>query len=131
VERDKEIRKGVAQIKAIKNFLSSNPRFLVDRNYISRSISDYTEVHYCVISRDHLIATDDPGFPVYAYDAFSEEMSTANDLPSVLRSLNSMEWLPVEGKDFKSQWVTNHAGGVTVYSEQFLLGPQAPNLITT
>jgi hypothetical protein len=131
VERDAELRKGVAQIKAIKNFLTANPRFLVDRNYVSRSISDYCEVHYCVISRDHLIATDDPEFPVYAYDAFSEEVPTANDAPSFLRSLNRMEWLPVEGKDFKSQWITSHAGGVTVYSEQFLLEPQAPNLITT
>jgi hypothetical protein len=58
-------------------------------------------------------------------------MSTANEAPAFLRSLNRMEWLPVEGKDFNSQWITSRAGGVTVYSEQFLLESQAPNLITS
>ncbi|MFZ0771599.1 MAG: hypothetical protein WAN08_09265 [Candidatus Sulfotelmatobacter sp.] len=56
-QRDSEIRKGIAQIKAIKSFLTANPGFLFERGYAQRSLNDYGKVQYCVVSRDHLIET--------------------------------------------------------------------------
>jgi len=121
VERDSEIRKGVSQIRAVKKFVSANPRFFVDRKYLPKLVSEYSEVHYCVISRDHLIATESSEFPIFPYDAFLAEMSSSKDTSSALKFLNSADWLPVEGKDYISQWITNRAAGVTVLSELFLL----------
>lgn len=121
VERNAEILKGVSQIAAIKRFLSANSQFLMDRGYIRRPLADYREVHYCVISRDHLIASRDGECPVYSYDAFYAEMSGPKDTTSILKFLNGMDWLPVEGKDYTSEWITNRAGGVTVIAELFRL----------
>jgi hypothetical protein len=131
VERDSEIRKGVSQIKAIKKFLSANPRFLVDRNYVAQAISEYREVQYCVISRDHLIASDDLECPIYSYDAFEAEMASFKDTSSGLTFLNSMDWLPVEGKDYTCQWITNRAAGVTILSELFLLKAFGASIATS
>jgi hypothetical protein len=120
-QRDSEIRKGIAQIKAIKSFLTANPGFLVDRGYVQRSLCDYGRVQYCVVSRDHLIETQDAEYPVYAYDVFESELSGSKDMASILVFLNSMDWLPREGEDFTCQWIADKVAGVTVFSELFLL----------
>jgi hypothetical protein len=73
-ERDSELRKGIAQIKAIKLFLTANPRFLAERAYLAKSLSDYQHIQYCVISRDHLIETQDREYPIYGFDVFESEM---------------------------------------------------------
>jgi hypothetical protein len=130
-QRDSELRKGIAQIKAIKLFLTANPTFLAERHHLARSLCDYQQVQYCVVSRDHLVETQDKEYPVYGYDVFEREMSGPKDIPSVLALLNSMDWLPQEGKDFTCQWIANIAGGVTVLSELFLLKERNASITTT
>jgi hypothetical protein len=130
-QRDSELRKGIAQIKAIKLFLTANPTFLAERHYLDRSLCDYQQVQYCVVSRDHLVEAQDKEYPVYGYDVFEREMSGPKDIPSVLALLNSMDWLPREGNDFTCQWIANTAGGVTVLSELFLLKERNASITTT
>ncbi len=120
-ERDKELRKGIAQIRAVRSFLSAGPGFLADRGYVRRPLTDYALVQYCVVSRDHLIETQDEEYPVYSYDVFENEMSGPKDMPSILAFLNSMDWLPREDEDFTFQWTADKVAGVTVFSELFLL----------
>ena len=120
-ERDKELRKGIAQIRAVRSFLSAGPGFLADRGYVRRPLTDYALVQYCVVSRDHLIETQDAEYPVYAYDVFESELSGSKDMASILVFLNSMDWLPREGEDFTCQWIADKVAGVTVFSELFLL----------
>jgi hypothetical protein len=125
-ERDKELQKGIAQIRAISSFLAAKPGFLADRGYVRRPLTDYALVQYCVVSRDHLIETQDAEYPVYGYEIFEREMSGPKDMSSILVFLNSMDWLPREGVDFTLQWIEDRVAGVTVFSELFLLIPRAP-----
>jgi hypothetical protein len=129
-ERDSEIRKGVSQMRAIRSFLTANPRFLADRHYVADSLSEYRKIQYCVVSRDHLIESQDWECPVYGYDAFGDEMSGTKETPSALDFLNSMNWLPEEGRDYRCQWITNIAGGVTILSELFLLADAKASIST-
>jgi hypothetical protein len=129
-ERDSEIRKGIGQIKAIKSFLTANPRFLAERHYVADLLPDYRNVQYCVVSRDHLVESHDSECPVYGYDVFESEMSGMKDTPSALDFLNSMDWLPREGRDYTCQWITNAAGGVTILSELFLLADPKASMAT-
>jgi hypothetical protein len=124
-QRDSEIRKGIAQIKAIGAFLAANPGFLAKRGYVQRSLSDYVRVQYCVVSRDHLIETQDAEYPIYGYDVFESQMSGSRDMASILAFLNSMDWLPREDEDFTFRWIADRVAGVTVFSELFLLTPHA------
>ena len=78
-------------------------------------------MQYCVISRDHLIGTEDKEFPIYGFDVFESELGQPKDIGLVLTFLNGMDWLPREGEDFTCQWVSHTVGGVTVSSEIFLL----------
>lgn len=120
-ERNSEIKKGVAQIKAIKSFLTANPSFLADRKYAKKALSSYDQIQFCVVSRDHLIETDEADFPIYGYDAFRRAIADPGNIAEGLSSLNSMDWLPREGEDFKMSWFSNTAAGVTILSELFEL----------
>jgi hypothetical protein len=53
-ERDREIRKGVGQIEAIRKFLEAHPSYLMDRKFVTKNLTGYNVVHFCVVARDHL-----------------------------------------------------------------------------
>jgi len=131
LQRNSEISKGIAQIKAIKAFLIANPSFLSGRQKIHKPLNEYTHVQFCVVSRDHLIASDDNDFPVFAYDAFEHRMAGESTTPEALEELNSMNWLPREGRDYRCEWIRAEAGGVTVLTELFKLNTLDQALITT
>lgn len=121
LQRDSEIRKGIAQIKAIKAFLTANPRFLADRGKLAKQLTEYKHVQCCVVSRDHLIASHETDLPVFGYDAFEHYMSGTKTAPEAITALNKMDWLPREGEDFRCEWTRNAVGGVTTLTELFLL----------
>jgi hypothetical protein len=129
-ERNSEIKKGVAQIKAIKSFLTANPTFLADRQYAKKPLSGYDHIQFCVVSRDHLIETEEADYPIYGYDAFKRAITAPGQIADGLALLNSMNWLPREGEDFKIDWLHNTAAGVTVVSELFLLTEATQSIIT-
>jgi hypothetical protein len=129
-ERNSEIKKGVAQIKAIKSFLTANPTFLADRKYATKALSGYDHIQFCVVSRDHLIETEEPQFPVYGYDAFKRAIAAPGNIAEALCLLNTMDWLPREGEDFKIDWLSNTAAGVTILSEIFFLTEATQSIVT-
>jgi hypothetical protein len=129
-ERNSEINKGVAQIKAIKSFLTANPTFLADRKYATKALSGYDHIHFCVVSRDHLIETEEAQFPIYGYDAFKRAIAAPGNIVEAFGLLNSMDWLPREGEDFKIDWFSNTAAGVSVLSEIFLLTEATQSIVT-
>jgi hypothetical protein len=129
-ERNSEIRKGVAQIKAIESFLTANPTFLANRQYATKALSEYDHLQFCVVSRDHLIETEEARFPVYGYDAFKRAIAAHGNIAEELSLLNSMDWLPREGEDFKIEWHSNTAAGVTILSEMFLLTEATQSIVT-
>ena len=131
LQRNSEIRKGIAQIKAIKSFLVANPAFLSDRGKMRKPLNEYSHIQFCVVSRDHLIPSDETGLPVYAYDVFEDRISGDMDTPSVLADLNGMNWLPTEGRDYKCEWIRSEAGGITVLTELFQLSTRGQALVTT
>jgi hypothetical protein len=129
-ERNSEIKKGVAQIKAIKTFLTANPTFLADRQHVKKVLSGYDQIQFCVVSRDHLIETEEADYPIYGYDAFKRAIAAPGHIADGPALLNSMEWLPREGEDSKIDWLSNTAGGVTVVSELFLLTEATQSVVT-
>ncbi len=117
-------------MKAIKSFLTANPTFLADRKYATKPLSDYDHVQFCVVSRDHLVETEEAQFPVYGYDAFKRAIAAPANIAEALCLLNSMDWLPREGEDFRIDWFSNTAAGVTVLSEIFFLTEATQSIVT-
>ncbi len=50
---DAEFLKGIQQLARIKLFLESNPTYLKNRGAVSRELSDYRNVHFALVGRDH------------------------------------------------------------------------------
>ena len=116
---DHEISKGVSQIAAIRSHLIAHPMLLADRGYVSRELTDFNSVEFCVVSRDHLIESQDKTVPVFGYDAFLRALSGLMPTPNALEYLNSMRWLPKTGEDFRVEWNVAAVGQVKIISETF------------
>lgn len=120
-DRDEEFLKGVGQLRRIQRFLSSNPRYLADRGKLSRSLSDYSEVRYLLIARDHFVWVDpDKAYPAIEFETFKRAVSKAATLHEALAQLLTFDWLPVEGRDFTVKSQVARASGVSIESEIFL-----------
>src|SRR5947199_206600 len=65
LRQDEEFRKGIEQIKAIKQFLQENPAALVERRITRVPITEFRSVHYAVIARDHFLWNDPAVVPVF------------------------------------------------------------------
>jgi len=118
-ERDKEVLKGFSQIDAIRSFVESNPKHLVDRRYIAWDISHFKRVHYCVVARDHMIEPPPDAAPIYSYGAFAAQLSENSSTANMLGFLEGLDWLPMEGTDFSVRFERHYAGGVAVDSEVY------------
>ena len=130
LERNSEVRRGVAQIKAIRTFLTANPAFLSDRGRIRKPLNEYKQIQFCVVSRDHLLVSNENDIPVFAHDAFEYQISGEAKTLDALAELNSMNWLPVEGTDYRCEWTKGEAGGISVLTELFMLNTSAQTLTT-
>lgn len=120
-DRDEEFLKGVDQLRRIERFLSANPKYLLERGKVSRSISDYSEVRYLLLARDHFVWVDPAAaHPVIEFEAFKRAVCKAATLHEALLGLLEFEWLPVEGHDFAVTFQVARANGVSIESEIFL-----------
>ena len=63
-------------------------------------------------------------------DAFKRAIAAPGSIAEALGSLNSMDWLPREGEDFKIDWLSNTAAGVTILSEIFFLTEATQSIVT-
>jgi hypothetical protein len=120
-DRDEEFLKGVDQLRRIEGFLSGNPEYLFERGKVSRSMSDYSEVRYLLLARDHFVWVDPAAeYPVIEFEAFKRAVCKAATLHDALAELLEFEWLPVEGRDFAVSFQVARANGVSIESEIFL-----------
>src|SRR5262249_9641659 len=117
-DRDREVTKGVAQLKAIKGFLSENPGHLNSIGRLPRSLAGYTNVHYLLVARDHWLwiePSDDVA--IVEFDAFLRGVSGSASLEAGIISILTYDWLPVQNRDFNVTYETAMVGGVGIQSE--------------
>lgn len=119
IAADQELRKGLAQLAKVRDFLSKNPDHLSLRGVATGSLETY-DVHYLLVARDHFKWIEPPeGLAVVAYDPFKLMLSDATDLKSGIAGLLKFHWLPVEGRNFRVQFTPFEANGVTIEAEVF------------
>jgi hypothetical protein len=119
-DRDEDFLKGVNQLRCIEKFMCENPRYLADRGKLSRSISEYSEVRYLLIARDHFVWVDpNEAYPVFEHENFKRAMAETDTLHGALQQLLTFDWLPVEERDFTVKFETSRANGVSIESEIF------------
>jgi len=119
-DRDKDFLKGVDQLRSIERFLSQNPSYLVERGKLSRSLSDYSQVRYLLIARDHFVWVDpDKAYAVIEHETFKRAVSKEGTLHQALNLLLNFDWLPVEERDFTVRLKRSSANGVSIDSELF------------
>jgi hypothetical protein len=120
LDRDEEFLKGVTQLRGVQRFLKSQPRFLVDGDWLSAALDAYSEVQYLLIARDHFAWVDpDADFPVVEHEVLKTLLRKHSDLRSVVTEILSFNWLPVEGTDFLVRFESAEANRVVVESEIF------------
>ena len=120
-DRDEEFLKGVGQLRRIERFLSGNPKYLLERGKVSCSMSDYAEVQYLLLARDHFVWVDPAAaYPVIEFETFKRAVCKTGTLLDSLAELLKFEWLPVEGRDFTVSFQVARVNGVSIESEIFL-----------
>jgi hypothetical protein len=123
-DRDEEFLKGVDQLRRIEGFLADNPAYLADRGKVSRPLSDYRQIRYLLLARDHFVWVDpDKAYPVVEFETFKRAVSKAGTLHEALAQLLTFEWLPVEGRDFTVKFEVARVNGISVESEIFHAPP--------
>jgi hypothetical protein len=117
IQQDNEILKGITQGERARDFLNKNPKHLQNLEILTRSLSDYANVHHVVIARDHFIWADPANVPVMEHDTFRKMLAESNDLDAGVSELLKFDWLPIEGKDFHVEFGAIHANHVTIELE--------------
>jgi len=116
--KDAALEEGFRQLKDVRGFLERCPDFLSDRGILQRGQRPY--LSFAVIARDHLTeTTDQDDMWIAEYDALLWALNGSNNLADTIRKLRSLEWLPVEGRDFVVQFAPANLAGVTIESEVF------------
>jgi len=119
-ERDREVLKGITQLKSIRDFLVPHPEHPNSIGKLPKSLAEYRNVHYLLIARDHWLwieAAD--GIAIVEFEAFLRGVSHSADLEAGVSAVLSYEWLPVESRDFSVRYETAMVGGVGMQSEVF------------
>ena len=120
--RDVELDEGFRQLRDIREFLEGNPDYLVKRGVVESG--HQPNLSYTVIARDHMSYNVPQEGPWSAeFDAFIWALKKSGTLTEAIRQLQSLEWLPVEGRDFTVSFESSSVAGVTIHSETFHLPP--------
>jgi hypothetical protein len=120
IDRDKEVEKGLSQLRLIRTYARENPDFLRKKEKLPRSLSEYKHVHYLLIVRDHWFWVDpEDSIAIVDFDAFLVAFKSSENLQETVTGLLTYEWLPVEGRDFTVEWATASVHGVLLESPLF------------
>lgn len=120
IARDDEVLKGFDQLRKIRQFLEKNPSHLVTIGKLSKPLSEYENVHYAVIARDHWIwvpQSDDGA--IFTYDAFTASIGRSSGLQNAVDDLLTYDWLPLEGRDYRIAYDKSFANGVEIETETY------------
>lgn len=120
LKREKELEKGIKQLKLIRQYGRQHPEFLLERGKLSRSLSDYKAVHHVLLVRDywHWIEPDD-SIAVLDFDEFLAQFRESTSLNDLMTALLSYDWLPVEGRNFSVDYTTTAVNGAMIESALF------------
>jgi hypothetical protein len=112
--RDEELRKGVAQLRSIRDYLLKTSDFLKRRGVHA------TGLCYTLVGRDHLvwIPPEDELF-LCEFDALIWILQNSQNLDDGIRQLKTYDWLPVEGVDFVVRHERVAVAGVSIETEVF------------
>ncbi|WP_144312500.1 hypothetical protein [Terriglobus saanensis] len=116
-ERNREIEKGVRQVRFIRDFLNTHPDYLLKQGKLERSLNIYDSVSFCVLCRDYIgdIASGD--VPIFSYIAFKNFLKNGESLPAAIAHMKSDAWLPSQGRDFTYGLYTHNSNGVMISTE--------------
>jgi hypothetical protein len=120
IDREKDIEKGVEQLKLIRSFSRKHHDFLQQRRKLPQSISDYANVHYLLVSWDywHWIEPND-GIAIVDFTALLAALNKGDDLHTTINKLLEYDWLPVEGRDFEVRPAMSSTNGASIESMLF------------
>ena len=120
IARDKDVEKGLSQLRLIQAYARKHPDFLKERGKLPRSLKDYANVHYLLVVWDHWfwIGPQD-GIAIVHFDALIPELKKSTNLQSLVTDLLSYDWLPVEGQDFRVQYAAAAVNGAVLESSLF------------
>jgi hypothetical protein len=120
LKREKELEKGIKQLKLTRQYGRSHPEFLLDRAKLSRSLSGYKAVHHVLLVRDywHWVEPDD-SIAVLDFDEFLAQFQDSTSLFDLMTALLSYEWLPVEGRNFYVDFTTTEVNGAMIETALF------------
>jgi hypothetical protein len=117
---DGEFLKGIQQLGKLKLFLESNPGYLKVRGALSRDLSEYSNVHFVLVGRDHMVwPATDPGCLVVEYEVFQEHLKKLTELNTTFQMLSQYDWLPVEGVDFEIRMEAATVNGITIEGQTY------------
>ena len=125
LQADEQLFDGLnRQVATVRNYCRQHPEFLKKLGKIGKDISEYRNVYYMLIGRDHWNWCD-PSDQTYVVDAeqFIEAVSRHESLEDGMTELLSYEWLPIEDEDFHVKMDGAMMEGVCIESEIFFGGP--------
>jgi len=119
IARNEYLKKGTEQLARIRDFISQNPRYLLDRG-ILRRILDADRAVYLLLCKGHLGSEDviGRGMVMADWDVFGDYVASFR-LPEVIRRLSAYDYLPVQGRDFKIDTTRLQFGEWVVGWKQF------------
>lgn len=117
---DAEFLKGIDQLVRLKSFLEKNPAYLKIRGALSRDLSEYSNVHFALVGRDHMVwPAADPSCLIVEYEVFKEHLKKLTELNATVQKLRQYDWLPVEGVDFEIRMDAATVNGITIEGQTY------------
>jgi hypothetical protein len=120
IEREKDLEKGILQLELIRAYGRAHPDFLIERGKLSRSLSDYKQVHHILLVRDywHWVEPQDT-IAVLDFDEFLEQFRESTSLHDLTTAVLSYGWLPIEDRHFSVDYTATSVNGATIESPLF------------
>lgn len=112
VMRDEELRKGIAQLHSIRDYLLKTADFLQKRGVRA------TGVYYTLVGRDHLVwIPPEEGLFLCEFDALVWILQNSQNLIDGIHQLRTYDWLPIESVDFMVRHERVTVAGVSIETE--------------
>ena len=112
------------QLATTKTYCRQHPNWLHNRNALGGPLSDYKNVFYLLIGRDHWSWFDPQDeAAVVEFEQFRLAIDRHTQLDEGVREVSKYDWLPIEDEDFHVQFDRGVVEGVGVESEVYYGGP--------
>lgn len=123
IERDKEVEKGLGQLRLIRAYARQHPDFLRERGKLPRSLTCYDNVHYLLVAWDHWHWLEpEDGIAIVSFEVLLPNLRRSTSLQRMVAGLLTYNWLPIEGRDFLVMYDASVANGAVLESPTFIPG---------